>query len=74
MVLDDDIPLNWEAMPANTTSKAFPLTAGTPEYTEIEKLFSATCTQAIIKVDWHALYLYWCICHISILLCLIIRW
>ncbi|KAM8749622.1 poly(ADP-ribose) polymerase family member 14-related sequence 1 isoform 1-T1 [Acanthopagrus schlegelii] len=48
---DDDIPLNWETMPANTTSKAFPLTAGTPEYTEIEKLFSATCTQAIIKIE-----------------------
>lgn len=51
MVPDDDIPVNWDAMPANTTSQAFPITSGTPEYTEVEKLFSATCTQAIIKVD-----------------------
>lgn len=51
MVPDDDIPLTWDAMPANTTSQAFPITAGTPEYTEVEKLFSATCTQAILKVD-----------------------
>ncbi|XP_073330301.1 poly(ADP-ribose) polymerase family member 14-related sequence 1 isoform X2 [Pagrus major] len=48
---DEDIPLNWDPMPANTTSQAFPITAGTAEYTEVEKLFMATWTQPIIKIE-----------------------
>ncbi|XP_045909324.1 poly(ADP-ribose) polymerase family member 14-related sequence 1 [Micropterus dolomieu] len=48
---DEDIPEAWDTMPANTSSKAFPLAAGTTEYTEVQNLFRATCPQTIIKIE-----------------------
>ncbi|XP_059199634.1 poly(ADP-ribose) polymerase family member 14-related sequence 1 isoform X3 [Centropristis striata] len=48
---DEDIPEHWEAMPANTTSHAVTLKAGTPEYKEILTLFQATCPQTPIKIE-----------------------
>lgn len=58
MPLDEDIPEAWDTMPANTSSKAFPIAAGTTEYTEVQNLFRATCPQTIIKVDHNKHMLY----------------
>ncbi|KAG8000828.1 Poly [ADP-ribose] polymerase 14 [Nibea albiflora] len=48
---DDDVPEFWDTMPPNTSSLAVDIKAGTAEYTEIEKLFKATCGQPIIKIE-----------------------
>ncbi len=47
----EELPEFWATMPANRTSHAVTLAAGTPEYTEVQTLFKTTCTQNIIKVD-----------------------
>lgn len=53
MPLDEDVPEVWEAMPPNTSSQAFPIKAGTAEYTEVLNLFKATCGQTVTKVDYN---------------------
>ena len=50
MPLDEDVPEEWDAMPANTTSHAVTIQAGTAEHNEVLNLFQATCKQAVIKV------------------------
>lgn len=58
MLLDEDVPEKWDPMPANTSSHAVTINPGTAEHTEVQSLFTATCKQAIIKVDYieHSLY------------------
>ncbi|XP_044073695.1 poly(ADP-ribose) polymerase family member 14-related sequence 1 isoform X2 [Siniperca chuatsi] len=48
---DEDIPEVWDIMPANTSSQAVTIKAGTTEYTEVLNLFQATCQQTIIKIE-----------------------
>lgn len=48
---DEEIPEAWDTMPANTSCLAVPIKAGTPEYTDVESRFRATCGQAIIKIE-----------------------
>ncbi|KAM4558451.1 poly(ADP-ribose) polymerase family member 14-related sequence 1 isoform 3-T3 [Odontesthes bonariensis] len=47
-----DVPDTWDFMPPNTTCLAVIVQAGTPEYTEVQNLFKATCTtQTITKLE-----------------------
>ncbi|XP_053185149.1 poly(ADP-ribose) polymerase family member 14-related sequence 1 isoform X2 [Scomber japonicus] len=48
---DEDVPEEWDAMPANTSSHAVTIQAGTAEHNEVLKLFQATCKQAVIKIE-----------------------
>lgn len=50
MPTDDDIPEHWETMTVNTTAQAFPIMAGTAEYSEVLNLFQASCNRTITKV------------------------
>uniref|UniRef100_A0A3P8S937 Poly [ADP-ribose] polymerase n=1 Tax=Amphiprion percula TaxID=161767 RepID=A0A3P8S937_AMPPE len=48
---DEDVPENWNIMPANTTSLAVPINAGTTEHTEILNLFKASCNRTVTKIE-----------------------
>lgn len=48
---DEDVPEYWDAMPPNATSHAVALKAGSPEHTEILKLFQATCKRTVTKIE-----------------------
>lgn len=48
--LEEEVPEHWDAMPANTSSHAVTIKAGTPEHNEVLNLFQATCKNTIIKV------------------------
>ncbi|XP_070770712.1 poly(ADP-ribose) polymerase family member 14-related sequence 1 [Enoplosus armatus] len=48
---DADIPEDWDTMPANTSSYAVTIKAGTAEHTKVLNLFKATCKQTIIKIE-----------------------
>ncbi|KAE8299582.1 Poly [ADP-ribose] polymerase 14 [Larimichthys crocea] len=48
---DEDVPEFWDTMPPNTSCLAVDIKAGTAEYTEVERLFKATCGQPIIKIE-----------------------
>ncbi|XP_029981171.1 protein mono-ADP-ribosyltransferase PARP14-like isoform X2 [Sphaeramia orbicularis] len=45
------IPETWEVMPPSSSTKSFPIAVGTPEYTDIQNLFQATCKQTITKIE-----------------------
>ncbi|XP_040004959.1 poly(ADP-ribose) polymerase family member 14-related sequence 1 isoform X2 [Xiphias gladius] len=47
----EDLPQHWDNMPANTSSQAVTIKAGTAEHTEILKLFQASCNQTVIKIE-----------------------
>lgn len=51
MSLDEDMPESWDTMPTNSTCVSVPITAGTPEYNDVQSLFRATCPKTITKVD-----------------------
>lgn len=46
----DRLPNHWDAMPANASCHCVTINTGTPEYTEVENLFKATCKDTITKV------------------------
>uniref|UniRef100_A0A3Q1EM86 Poly [ADP-ribose] polymerase n=1 Tax=Acanthochromis polyacanthus TaxID=80966 RepID=A0A3Q1EM86_9TELE len=48
---DEDVPEHWAIMPANTTSLAVTINAGTSEHTEILNLFKASCNRAVTKIE-----------------------
>ncbi|KAK2906310.1 poly(ADP-ribose) polymerase family member 14-related sequence 1 [Channa argus] len=48
---DEEIPEQWDPMPASTTSQAITINVGTEEHTEVLKLFQATCNHTVIKIE-----------------------
>ncbi|XP_072253975.1 poly(ADP-ribose) polymerase family member 14-related sequence 1 isoform X3 [Leuresthes tenuis] len=46
-----DVPDTWDFLPPNSTCLAVTVQAGTPEYTEVQNLFKATCTKTITKIE-----------------------
>ncbi|KAM7407781.1 hypothetical protein PAMA_003509 [Pampus argenteus] len=47
----EDVPEEWDIMPANATSHAFTLNPASPEYNEVLKLFQATCNNTVDKIE-----------------------
>ncbi|XP_041856787.1 poly(ADP-ribose) polymerase family member 14-related sequence 1 isoform X2 [Melanotaenia boesemani] len=48
---DGDVPAHWDFMPPTTTCAAFPLPAGSLEYTDVFNLFQITCKRSITKIE-----------------------
>ncbi|KAM7380823.1 hypothetical protein PAMP_004095 [Pampus punctatissimus] len=48
---DEDVPEEWDIMPANATSHAFTLNPASPEYNEVLKMFQATCNNTVDKIE-----------------------
>ncbi|XP_062288426.1 protein mono-ADP-ribosyltransferase PARP14-like isoform X2 [Scomber scombrus] len=48
---DEDVPEEWDAMPAKTSSHAVTIQAGTAEHNKVLNLFQATCKQTVIKIE-----------------------
>ncbi|KAM8857669.1 poly(ADP-ribose) polymerase family member 14-related sequence 1 [Synchiropus picturatus] len=47
----EGVPDHWDLMPNNSTCHRVTLQAGTPEHTEILKLFQATCRHSVLKIE-----------------------
>ncbi|XP_034150940.1 poly(ADP-ribose) polymerase family member 14-related sequence 1 isoform X2 [Esox lucius] len=47
----DTLPPHWDAMPANKSCHSFLVQPGSPEHQEVLKLFQATCTNNVIKIE-----------------------
>ncbi|KAF7215051.1 poly(ADP-ribose) polymerase family member 14-related sequence 1 isoform X3 [Nothobranchius furzeri] len=47
----NDIPDFWDPIPPGTTCLSVPIQAGTPEYTEVQNQFKATCNRSISKIE-----------------------
>ncbi|KAM9347764.1 protein mono-ADP-ribosyltransferase PARP14-like [Symphorus nematophorus] len=50
-VKGDELPATWDAMPANALCQSVVIQAGTQEYTDIEKLFKASCGRPIVQIE-----------------------
>ncbi|XP_069010893.1 poly(ADP-ribose) polymerase family member 14-related sequence 1 isoform X2 [Embiotoca jacksoni] len=48
---DEDEPEHWVPIPANTLIHVVTIAAGTPEHNEILKLFQASCTRTVTKIE-----------------------
>lgn len=55
MLLGEDVPENWDAMPANSSCHTVTINDKTAEYTEVKQLFEASCGQkhTITKVEYN---------------------
>ncbi|KAM9804519.1 poly(ADP-ribose) polymerase family member 14-related sequence 1 [Neosynchiropus ocellatus] len=47
----EGVPDHWDLMPTNSTCHRVPLQVGTPEHTEVLKLFQATCRLSVLKIE-----------------------
>ncbi|KAM6945739.1 poly(ADP-ribose) polymerase family member 14-related sequence 1 [Aplochiton taeniatus] len=47
----DPLPQHWSPMPSQTSCQSCPVLPGSPEYTQVEGLFKATCQNTVIKME-----------------------